>query len=137
MADVWPIAKRSEVMGLIRSNGNAETELQFIKLLRKHHISGWRRRQPLLGKPDFVFPKERVAVFVDGCFWHGCPKCYRRPKSHQKYWDAKVARNRARDRFVSKELKKGGWSVVRFWHHQLANDKLVALRLAQALEKQP
>ena len=79
MADIWNKRKRSEVMALIRLRGNKATELRLVSIFRLHRITGWRRRQKLTGKPDFVFRKERVCVFVDGCFWHGCKKCYRRP----------------------------------------------------------
>ena len=119
MADVWSKKKRSAVMSLIRSRGNQETELRLIEIMRAVGICGWRRGQALSGKPDFVFRRERLAIFVDGCFWHGCKRCYRRPSSNQKYWDAKIARNRARDRNVSRKLRTEGWSVIRIWHHDL------------------
>lgn len=67
---------------------------------------------------DVVFTKARVAVFVDGCFWHGCPEHYRRPASNVEYWDAKVLRNVARDREVDRLLTEAGWSVVRVWEHE-------------------
>jgi DNA mismatch endonuclease (patch repair protein) len=72
MADIWTKAKRSAVMSLIRGHGNKDTELRLIKIFRLFGIIGWRRKQKLFGKPDFVFRKQRVVVFVDGCFWHGC-----------------------------------------------------------------
>jgi DNA mismatch endonuclease (patch repair protein) len=106
-------------MSRIRSSGNAATELRLVFYLRSAKVSGWRRNQKILGKPDFVFPANRVAVFVDGCFWHGCPRCYRRPKSRQKYWDAKVAGNVARDRRNRARLRRLGWRVVRIWEHEL------------------
>jgi DNA mismatch endonuclease (patch repair protein) len=87
VADIWTKQKRSDVMSLIRGKGNKETENALLALLRQNKITGWRRHLPLSGKPDFAFPKQRVAVFVDGCFWHGCPKCYTRPKSNLKFWD--------------------------------------------------
>lgn len=90
MTDIWSKQKRSEVMSLIRSHGNKATELRLIKIFREFHITGWRRNQPLFGKPDFTFRRERVVVFVDGCFWHGCPKCYKRPGSNQEFWDTKT-----------------------------------------------
>ncbi|MDZ4200932.1 MAG: hypothetical protein U1C96_02160 [Gallionella sp.] len=102
MADIWSKQKRSEVMSLIRSGGNKATELRLIRIFREYGITGWRRNQPLLGKPDFTFRRGRIVVFVDGCFWHGCPKCYKRPKSNRKYWDAKIAANRKRDRYVTR-----------------------------------
>ncbi len=74
MADVFTKRKRSEVMSQIRGRGNKDTELALIKVFREHDICGWRRNKPIVGKPDFVFTKQRVTVFVDGCFWHGCPK---------------------------------------------------------------
>ena len=107
-------------MSRIRGHGNKDTELALIKLLRRHGITGWRRSQNVFGKPDFIFRWNRVAIFVDGCFWHGCPRCYRRPKSNRKFWDAKITRNRDRDREVSRELRRLGWHVVRIWEHVLA-----------------
>lgn len=133
MTDIWSKQKRSEVMSLIRSRGNKATELRLIEIFREHGITGWRRNQPLLGKPDFTFRRERVVVFVDGCFWHGCPGCYKRPKSNQAFWDTKIANNRKRDRHVSRELRRLGWQVVRIWQHQLANSASVARRVERFL----
>lgn len=121
--DVFSRRERSQIMSRIRSEGNAGTELRLIKLFRANKIIGWRRKQKLFGKPDFVFPKKRLAVFVDGCFWHGCPRCYRRPRSNKKYWDAKISRNKARDREVRTILQNFGWRVVRIWAHELKNSK--------------
>jgi DNA mismatch endonuclease (patch repair protein) len=134
LSDIWSKQKRSEVMSLIRSRGNKETELRLIAIFREHGITGWRRNQPLLGKPDFTFRHERVVVFVDGCFWHGCPKCYKRPGSNQEFWDTKFAANRKRDRHVNRELRSLGWRVVRIWQHQLNKPARVAGRVIRALE---
>lgn len=133
MSDVFSKTKRSEVMSLIRSSGNKATELRLIEIFREFGITGWRRNRPLLGRPDFTFRRERIVVFVDGCFWHGCPKCYTRPKSNQKFWDAKVANNRKRDRLVSRELSREGWTVIRIWQHQLDSSARVAGRVSRAL----
>src|SRR6187549_1164573 len=119
VADIWSKQKRSEVMALIRSRGNKVTELRLIALFRAAGIRGWRRHLPLPGKPDFIFRAERVAIFVDGCFCHGCARCYRRPGSNRSYWDAKVRRNRERDLTVNRELRGDGWRVLRIWEHQL------------------
>ena len=89
MTDVFTAAKRSEVMSRIRSRDNKDTELRLIQIFRKAGIKGWRRNQKLVGNPDFVFETVGVVVLVDGCFWHGCPRCYRRPSSNREYWDAK------------------------------------------------
>jgi DNA mismatch endonuclease (patch repair protein) len=134
MADIWSKQKRSKVMSLIRSRGNKATELRLIEIFREFHITGWRRNQPLFGKPDFTFRRERVVVFVDGCFWHGCPKCYKRPSSNQEFWDTKIDNNRKRDRRVSRELRREGWKVVRIWQHQLNKSAVVAKRVIRALE---
>lgn len=133
MSDVFSKTKRSEVMSLIHSRGNKATELRLIEIFREYGITGWRRNQPMLGKPDFIFRSERVAVFVDGCFWHGCPKCYKRPGSNQKFWDTKIAANRKRDRFVTRELLKLGWQVVRIWQHQLKNPARTVAKLERCL----
>lgn len=123
--DVFNTAQRSVVMSKIRSRGNAATELRLIAIFREYKITGWRRNQLLPGKPDFVFRDKQIAVFVDGCFWHGCPRCYRRPRSNLKYWDAKRIRNKKRDRQVVKLLSNLGWRVVRIWSHELKNPKRV------------
>lgn len=119
MADIWTKRKRSEVMSRIRGKGNKETEGALAALLRSAKITGWRRHLPLPGKPDFAFPKQKVAVFVDGCFWHGCPKCYTRPKTNRKFWDTKRETNIARDRRVTRQLRASGWCVIRIWEHAL------------------
>ena len=133
MSDIWSAEKRAEVMSLIRSRGNKATELHLIEIFREYGITGWRRNQPLLGKPDFTFRRERVVVFVDGCFWHGCPKCYKRPKSNRKFWDTKISNNRKRDRLVNRELRGAGWRVVRVWQHQLDSSARVAGRVRRYL----
>jgi DNA mismatch endonuclease (patch repair protein) len=117
MADVFTRLKRSEVMSKIRGRGNRSTELRMVAMMRLHGIKGWRRHRSLPGRPDFVFPKERVAVFVDGCFWHGCPAHYVEPKSSTSFWRAKIAGNRARDRRNTLALQQLGWRVVRLWEH--------------------
>lgn len=119
MADVFTPEKRSEVMARIRGKGNASTEQRLINLFREYGVAGWRRNWPLPGKPDFVFPKLRIAVFVDGCFWHRCPRCYRQPVTRADFWEAKIARNVERDREVKRELKQRGWRVARIWEHAL------------------
>jgi DNA mismatch endonuclease (patch repair protein) len=136
MVDVYTKTERSELMSRIRSKGNKNTELKMVALFRKNRITGWRRNCKLLGKPDFVFRKERVAVFVDGCFWHGCPIHGRIPKSNGKFWREKIERNIRRDRKVSRTLRGLGWRVLRVWEHALAVKKTPATirRIQRALE---
>jgi len=129
MTDIFTKKKRSQVMSRIRSRGNKETELKLASILRAHGIVGWRRHQPLPGCPDFIFRRERLVIFVDGCFWHGCPKHGRKPKSNQAYWLPKLKRNVARDRFYTRALRKSGWRVVRLWSHDLRNAIAVASRI--------
>ena len=74
----------------------------------------------MLGRPDFVFRRLRVAVFVDGCFWHACPVHATRPKNNAAFWRKKLAANQARDRFVTRALRRAGWRVLRIWEHELA-----------------
>ncbi|MFA6564123.1 MAG: very short patch repair endonuclease [Verrucomicrobiia bacterium] len=106
-------------MAAIRSHGNKDTELKLAAIFRAHRITGWRRQQSLPGKPDFVFRKQRLAVFVDGCFWHGCHWHCRMPQAHRPYWTRKIARNKKRDKTVTQLLRQAGWSVLRFWEHSL------------------
>lgn len=120
MPDVFTQAKRSEVMARIRSRGNRATEVALAKLLRRHGITGWRRHPPMFGKPDFAFRHARLVVFVDGCFWHGCPRHLRQPTSHRGFWKKKLLANRARDRLVNRTLRRRGWRVLRIWEHELA-----------------
>jgi len=135
MADVFSKTERSRIMSKVRSQGNETTEKRLIEIMRTNHITGWRRKQNVFGKPDFVFWRERVVVFVDGCFWHGCPHCYRRPKSSRKYWDNKLTRNKLRDKKVTKTLTNRGWKVVRFWEHQLKYERRVKWRLLYYLRR--
>ncbi len=120
MADIFTKAKRSAVMALIRGSGNAATELRMVALMRAHGITGWRRNARVFGKPDFAFRQVRVALFVDGCFWHGCPRHATQPRTRAAFWAAKFSRNQARDREVVRTLRKAGWTVVRVWECDLA-----------------
>jgi DNA mismatch endonuclease (patch repair protein) len=132
--DVFTKAKRSEVMSKIRGKGNKDTEVALAKLFRVHGITGWRRHYPITGKPDFAFPKQKVAVFVDGCFWHGCPKHGTQPKGNSVFWAAKLETNKARDRRVNRELKAKGWRVVRVWEHDLSKARQATALSRIALE---
>ena len=134
MSDVFTKEKRSEVMSRIKGKGNKDTELAMIKILRKHHLAGWRRNQVVMGKPDFIFPKQRVALFVDGCFWHGCPKHSNIPQNNREFLEKKLLGNMDRDKLVSKELRKVGWKVVRVWEHELSNSDRVVKRILAALQ---
>jgi DNA mismatch endonuclease, patch repair protein len=133
MADVLSKLKRSQVMSVIRSTGNKSTELKLAALLRAAGIKGWRRRQSLPGRPDFVFRASRLALFVDGCFWHGCRWHCRMPKSRGAYWNPKIARNKARDKTVATALRKRNWRVFRVWEHSLRNPERTLANLQAIL----
>lgn len=106
-------------MSRIRGHGNKDTELALIKFFRRHQITGWRRKQAVFGKPDFVFLKLRLAVFVDGCFWHGCPIHASLPRNNAEFWKKKLAANKTRDRLVTRVLGLHGWKVLRIWEHEI------------------
>jgi DNA mismatch endonuclease, patch repair protein len=132
MPNVFTKAKRSEVMSRIRGRGNKDTELALAKLLRRHRMTGWRRNQPVFGKPDFVFPKLKLAIFVDGCFWHGCLKHATKPKNNRAFWRRKLAANKRRDVLVTHTLRRAGWRVLRIWECDLAKRPVNCLRRIQA-----
>lgn len=118
---------RSRMMSAVRSKGNSTTEAPLVKAMRSMGISGWRRHQRIAipsgsVKPDFVFGRERLAVFVNGCFWHFCPSHCSVPKSNVDFWRAKLSANRARDRRNVRELKAIGWQVVTIWEHSVRKD---------------
>jgi DNA mismatch endonuclease (patch repair protein) len=136
MTDMFTAEERSRIMARIRSRGNSATELRFVQLLRSFKIKGWRRGSTLPGRPDFVFYRQRVAVFIDGDFWHGNPRCFRVPKSNVEYWTNKIKGNRRRDRAVNRALASLGWRVVRFWQSSLQDGVSVMTKLAGILAQQ-
>jgi DNA mismatch endonuclease (patch repair protein) len=135
MADIFTKAKRSQVMSRIRGRGNKETEIAFAQLLRQNKITGWRRHYPIFGKPDFAFPKRKLAVFVDGCFWHSCPKHSKMPVNNQPFWKKKLSANKLRDRLVAQTIRSQGWRVLRIWEHELTRKRIAKLlqRILRAL----
>jgi DNA mismatch endonuclease (patch repair protein) len=120
--------KRSEIMRAVKGRGNKNTELVLARLLRRSKITGWRRSQPVFGKPDFIFPKHKFAIFVDGCFWHGCSKHCRMPKDNRVYWKQKITSNKIRDLLVTRTLRSQGWRVLRVWEHDLSRKNISRLR---------
>ena len=137
MSDVFTKRKRSEVMARIRGRGNEDTEVALATLLRTAGLTGWRRQvvlkikeqerrarrsRPTRIRADFVFRRQRVAVFVDGCFWHACPIHATKPRNNATFWRKKLAANQARDKFVTRTLRRQGWTVIRIWEHELAKN---------------
>lgn len=111
---------RSELMARVRSKGNKTTEERLAKLLRHVGLNGWRRHQVVAGHPDFVWSKKQIAVFVDGCFWHGhnCRKG-QLPKTNAKAWHNKIVNNQHRDQRLAKKLRREHWHVLRIWECRL------------------
>jgi DNA mismatch endonuclease, patch repair protein len=116
-------------MRQVKSSRNKSTELKLIQFFRHNSIKGWRRNFNLFGRPDFVFPLTKKAVFVDGCFWHGHNCRNTKPKNNKEYWQQKISHNKKRDRTVSKTLMTNGWSVIRIWECQLKNEKVLKNKL--------
>jgi len=113
--------QRSRIMSAIRGKRNKTTELVFRMALVRAGVKGWvLHPATICGKPDFYFPSGKLAVFVDGCFWHGCPRCGHVPRTRSEFWLAKLKRNRQRDRKTSAELEHSGIRVLRLWEHDLA-----------------
>jgi len=136
MADIYSKQKRSLIMSSIRSQGNKATELVVVSLLKRNGLSGWRRHLPLPGRPDFTFARQRVVVFVDGCFWHGCPSHFKMPKSNCAFWAQRIQINMERDRRVVRRLRASDWSVVRVWEHDLKGaSRRFLSRLRRALDR--
>ena len=125
MADVFDIKKRSDIMSKVRSNNNKSTELALIKFFKENNITGWKRNYPVKGHPDFVFLDKKIAVFVDGCFWHGHQNCryFVMPKSNTEYWESKIKSNITRDKTTYDSLSALGWNVLIVWECELKKDK--------------
>jgi DNA mismatch endonuclease (patch repair protein) len=133
VADIFSRKKRSEIMSRVKGRGNLSTEVLLIKIFRAFGLSGWKRNSTIFGKPDFVFPTARLAIFVDGCFWHGCPIHGALPSSNRSFWKEKLTRNKLRDRQVVRELRKAGWITLRIWQHDLRRPHMVARRISAKL----
>ena len=115
MSDVFDKHKRSEIMSRVKSKGNKSTELQLINIFDEFGIKGWRRNYNVKGHPDFVFLKRKIAVFVDGCFWHGHNCRNLKPEDNKDYWDKKINRNIEHDKEITSLFQKRGWTVIRIW----------------------
>lgn len=135
MADVFDGKKRSEIMKKVRSRNNKSTELKLIQVFRENSIKGWRRGYPVKGHPDFVFLDKKIAVFVDGCFWHGHDCRNTRPADHAEYWAKKRERNIRHDKEVTAMFEQRGWRVIRIWECELKKkNRELLLRKIESLK---
>jgi DNA mismatch endonuclease (patch repair protein) len=119
MSDIFTSEKRSAVMKAVKSRNTKTTEIKMMKIFKELHIIGWRRTYPLIGKPDFVFPKKRIAIFVDGCFWHGHDCRNVTPSDNAEFWEAKRIYNKKHDEEVTQTLVQKNWTVIRIWECEL------------------
>lgn len=108
-------------MARIKSR-NTGPEVILRKMLSKHKVRGYRLQYNIFGRPDLAFPKKRLAVFIDGCFWHKCPLCFVKPSSHIEFWEEKIKNNLKRDKEANRLLANNGWKVLRIWEHELKKD---------------
>jgi len=122
MADNLTEKQRSYCMSRIRSKWTAQ-EKKIHNYLKGNKVS--HKMHPILpGSPDILLNKSNTAIFLHGCFWHKCPKCFIKPKTNKKYWLPKIENNVKRDRKNNKVLKQGGFKVVRIWEHQIKKNFL-------------
>lgn len=128
--------KRSNVMKAIRLKGNLSTEVKLRLGLVRAGLRNWvMHPQYVPGKPDFYFVKERVAIFVDGCFWHGCPFCGHIPKTNSDFWITKISLNKIRDKKINLALKRLDVVVLRFWEHSMINTHCIVKSVINALNQ--
>ncbi|OPZ16182.1 MAG: Very short patch repair protein [candidate division BRC1 bacterium ADurb.BinA364] len=137
MADTFSAEQRSEIMRRVRGR-DTSAEWRLRRALWARGLRGYRidsRRLP--GRPDAAYSRWKLAIFVDGCFWHGCPDHCRMPNSNRAYWEAKIGRNIARDRRTDAELASMGWRVLRIWEHEVkADPAAAAMKAERALRRQ-
>lgn len=131
MSDTFSQEKRSSIMRTVKSKGNLSTEQLLITIFKQHRITGWRRNYSVIGKPDFVLLDKKIAIFADGCFWHGHNCRNITPKQNAEYWEKKLERNMQRDRKITLRFEKRGWKVFRFWECDISTCFIDLTPLAQ------
>lgn len=135
-----PAASSEAIRKVMQSVPSRDTGPE-VALRRKLHARGLRFRKDARPEPDIrckadiVFTRARVCVFIDGCFWHGCPQHFTPPKTNTEWWLEKIEDNIRRDREKTRQLQETGWAILRFWEHELANSGIdvVTERVAQAV----
>ncbi len=132
--DIFDKKKRSEIMSKIKGK-ETKLELKLRDALLEAGITEFKMHYNITGKPDFAFPEIKVALFLDSCFWHNCPKCGSKPQTNEEFWENKLKRNAQRDREVNRQLKGEGWKVIRVWEHELGNPEKPIKRILKALGK--
>lgn len=136
MPDVLTKEQRANNMSKIRGK-NTKPEVKLRKMLWSEGIRGYRIHYKLPGKPDIVFIKKKIAIFIDGCFWHKCPVCFQEPETKKEFWMKKISSNVERDIKVNLQLQKDGWTVIRFWEHEVRkNPEQILSKIIDLLNNQ-
>ena len=138
MADIFSKEKRSSVMARVKASGNKTTELKLIEYFSANNITGWSRNYKVKGHPDFVFLDRKIAIFVDGCFWHGHDCRNTRPADNADFWNKKREKNIQHDKEITALFERRGWTVIRIWECELKKKNLDILvsKLSFLLEKE-
>lgn len=136
MSDNLSPENRQKTMRAVKSKGT-RLERQLWAMLAGMDIGGWKKNaDTITGKPDIAFIDWRIAVFIDGCFWHGCPHCQRPlPKTNHEYWEKKIKRNVELAQQHNAQLRQDGWTVIRIWEHEMADITSVRAKIRHALEE--
>ncbi len=137
MSDNLTPEDRRKTMQAVKGKGT-RLEKRLFSILVRMGVKGWKKNvDDVIGKPDVAFMSQRVAIFIDGCFWHGCPRCKRKlPAANRKYWKRKIERNVALARSYNRRLRADGWTVIRIWEHELnktANAQRIKNKIRRSL----
>lgn len=124
-------------MRAVKGKGTS-LERRLWAMLAGMRLKGWKKNvDSIPGKPDVVFVVQKVAVFIDGCFWHGCPYCKKKlPKTNHEYWKRKIERNIELAKLHEEQLRQNEWVVVRIWEHEMSDIGIARARILQALAEQ-
>lgn len=125
--DILTKKQRSYCMSQIRGK-NTKPEILLRKMLWAIGKRGYRKHVSLPGRPDIYYPRYKVAIFYDGCFWHGCPKCKLAPNSNKDFWQNKIIDNQERDRRNRLKLKREGITIIRIWGHEFTRNPEICLK---------
>ena len=136
MSDIFEPEKRSAIMSKVRSKDNKSKELKLIKYFKENDIHGWHRGYKVKGHPDFVFLDYKIAIFVDGCFWHGHDCRNTRPSENAEFWQKKRERNMLHDREITALVEARGWTVIRIWECELSkkNENTLVKKLSELIK---
>lgn len=135
MSDNLKPEDRQKTMRAVKGKGT-KLEMRLWAMLAGMGLRGWRKNvSDIAGKPDVVFSDRRVVMFIDGCFWHGCPICNRKlPQTNREYWERKISRNIELATLHNDQLQREGWTVVRIWEHEMTDKAIIRARIRHALE---